>query len=307
MITYHTDFENISYSIFLGMKKLGSDFSALLAIHFATMLFGLAGLFAKWISEPAIVIVFGRVFFASMVLLPLIKSLHLRCKPFSKSDGLYLFLLGGLLAFHWLTFFHSIKVSTVAIGLLAYSTFPVFTSVLEPILLKENFYLLNLMAACFCLLGIFYLVPSFDFQQPIFQGVLWGVIAGFTFSFLSIANRRLTRRYQSLVIAFYQDSGASILLLPLIILRNSIPEPIDLARMAFLGIFCTAAAHSLFIQGMKKISAATASIISSLEPVYGIILASLFLKEIPAFRTLIGGTIILLSAILVSFRPRPSQ
>lgn len=286
------------------MKKLGSDISALAATHLATLLFGLAGLFAKWIPEPSSVIVFGRVFFASLILFPLIRGLKLRIRPFSKIDSLYLFILGGLLALHWITFFHSIKVSTVAIGLLSYSTFPVFTSILEPILLKENFYLFNLMAAGLCLFGVFYLVPSFDSQQPLFQGVLWGITAGFTFSLLTIANRRLTHRYQSLVIAFYQDAGATVFLLPLIILRSSLPEPIDLVKLAFLGIFCTAAAHSLFIQGMKRISAATASIISSLEPVYGIILAYFFLKEIPAFRTLIGGTIILLSVILVSIRRR---
>ncbi len=286
------------------MKKPGQNFSALLATHLATFLFGMAGLFAKWIKESSVVIVFGRVFFASLILFPMIRSFKLRFKPYSKLDSFFLFLLGALLAFHWLTFFHSIKVSTVAIGLLAYSTFPVFTSILEPIWLKENFNFLNLAAAGLCLLGIFYLVPSFNLQQPIFQGVLWGVVAGLTFSLLTIANRQLTRRYQSLVIAFYQDAGATIFLFPLIILRSLIPEPVDLARLAFLGIFCTAAAHSLFIQGMKRISAATASIISSLEPVYGIILAYFFLKEIPSLRTLIGGAIILFSVILVSLRSR---
>lgn len=288
------------------MKKLSPDIAALLATHLATLFFGLAGLFAKWVQEPSTVIVFGRVFFASLTLLPLIKRLNLRVKPFSKADSLYLFMLGGLLALHWITFFHSIKVSTVAIGLLAYSAFPVFTSILEPILLKENFHLFNLIAASLCLFGVFYLLPSFDSRQPIFKGVFWGVIAGLLFSLLTIANRRLTRRYQSLVIAFYQDAGATIFLLPLVMSRNSFPEPIDLARLAFLGLFCTAGAHSLFIQGIKRISAATASIISSLEPVYGIALAYFFLKETPSSRTLIGGAIILLSVVLVSSKRRSS-
>jgi len=288
------------------MRKFSPGVSALLFTHLATLLFGLAGLFGKWVKEPPTVIVFGRVFFASITLFPLIKTFRLNLKPHAKVEGFYLFMLGALLALHWITFFHSIKVATVAIGLLAYSTFPVFTSLLEPVLLKENFRLLNLLAACLCLLGVYYLVPSFDPGQPVFQGVLWGVISGFLFSWLTIANRRLTRRYQSLVIAFYQDAGATVFLLPLILTRNSIPEPADLFRLAFLGIICTAGAHSLFIQGMKRISAAVASIISSLEPVYGLILAYFFLREIPSSRTLTGGAIILFSVILVSLRSRPS-
>jgi len=289
------------------MRKFSPGVSALLFTHLATLLFGLAGLFGKWVKEPPTVIVFGRVFFASLTLFPLIKIFRLNLKPYSKVEGLYLFMLGALLALHWITFFHSIKVATVAIGLLAYSTFPVFTSLLEPVLLKENFKGLNLLAASLCVLGVYCLVPSFDLKQPVFQGVLWGVISGFLFSWLTIANRRLTRRYQSLVIAFYQDAGATVFLFPLILSRNSLPEPVDLVRLAFLGIICTAGAHSLFIQGMKRISAATASIISSLEPVYGLILAYFFLREIPSSRTLIGGAIILFSVILVSLRSRPSS
>jgi drug/metabolite transporter (DMT)-like permease len=53
---------------------------------------------------------------------------------------------------------------------------------------------------------------------------------------------------------------------------------------------------------MRRIRAQTASIISSLEPVYGILLALVFLGERPSLRTLAGGTLILAAVILVSAR-----
>ncbi len=277
-------------------------FSGVLAAHFATLLFGLAGLFGKWVKEPAQVIVFGRVFFASLSLALCVRLFHLRLKPANRSDGLHLFGLGALLAFHWVAFFHSIQVSTVAIGLLAYSTFPVFTTFLEPLWLKEKFRPDTLVGAAFCLFGVFWLVPSFNPTQPAFQGVFWGLWAGFSFALLSVANRRLARRYNSLVIAFYQDAGATIFLLPLVLLNQPLPSYPDLARLVFLGVICTAGAHSLFIQAMKKITAATAAVISSLEPVYGIILAFFLLKEIPSTRTVGGGIIILASVLLITWR-----
>lgn len=280
--------------------RLKVNFSGVLTAHLATLFFGLAGLFAKWVDEPSIVIVFGRVFFATLTLFSLIKGFKGKLKPLSSRDGLFFLFLGLLLAFHWLAFFQAIKVSTVAIGLLAYSTFPVFTSIFEPLWLKTTFRFFYLLAAMLCLLGVFFLIPSLDPHLSIFQGVLWGVLAGFSFSLLTIANRLLTKRYSSLTIAFYQDAGATLFLFPLMITRYSIPETSDLLKLAFLGVFCTAGAHSLFIHGMKKISASSASIISSLEPVYGIILAYLFLREIPSLRTLIGGLIILFSVMLVS-------
>ena len=40
----------------------------LFTVNIAVLLFGLAGLFAKWIHLPAIGITFGRVLFSSMAL-----------------------------------------------------------------------------------------------------------------------------------------------------------------------------------------------------------------------------------------------
>ncbi len=48
---------------------------------------------------------------------------------------------------------------------------------------------------------------------------------------------------------------------------------------------------------MRHIKAQTASIINSLEPVYGIILALIFLHEMPSLRTVMGGVIVLVAAI----------
>lgn len=287
---------------FSGKRKPYFFLSGAFQAHAATLLFGLAGLFGKWIQQPASFIVFGRVIFATLALGLIIWRRRLSLKPQSGADSLNFLALGLLLAFHWTVFFHSIQVSTVAIGLLAYSTFPVFTSFLEPVFLHERFHQEIIAAALLCLFGVFWLIPSFEWQQPYFRGVIWGILAGLSFSLLSVANRRLTARYNSLVIAFYQDAGAAIFLSPLVFLSVTFPPFPDIARLAFLGVTCTALAHSLFIQAMKKITAARAAVISSLEPVYGIAFAFFWLKEVPAWRTLIGGLIILLTALYVTWR-----
>ena len=41
---------------------------AIMSVNIAVLLFGLAGLFAKWIHLPAICITFGRVLFSSVAL-----------------------------------------------------------------------------------------------------------------------------------------------------------------------------------------------------------------------------------------------
>ncbi|MBU4203180.1 MAG: DMT family transporter [Acidobacteria bacterium] len=275
---------------------------SLAGIHVAVLLFGLAGLFGKWLALPPVWIVFGRVFFAGLTLLPLLLATHGGLKLLSRKDGFLFVFLGLLLAVHWTCFFQSIQSATVGIGLLAYSSFPLFTVFLEPLFFRERIIPANLALAAVCLGGIFLIIPRFSMENTIFKGVIWGLAAGATFALLTIFNRKLTSRYSGRTIAFYQDTSAALFLVPALFLKPAAVTPGDVLLLLVLGVVCTAAAHSLFIQGMKHIRAQTAALVSTLEPVYGILLAFFILREIPSLRTILGGLLILLSVAAVSVR-----
>jgi drug/metabolite transporter (DMT)-like permease len=270
---------------------------SLVEIHAAVVLFGLAGLFGKWISLSPPSIVLGRVFFASLALFLILKISRQPVLLAKRNDYFIFVFLGFLLAVHWMVFFQSIQVSTVAVGLLSYSSFPVFTAFLEPLFLKEKFKIKSLAFALLCLLGVFLIVPRFSLDNSVFVGILWGIAAGLTFSILTIFNRKLSQRYSSLLIAFYQDFFATLFLLPVFVKIKPGLDFKTIVLLIVLGVICTAVSHTLFIKGMKFVQAQTAAIISSLEPVYGIVLAFVFLREIPAFRTILGGLIILWTAV----------
>ncbi len=284
------------------MKGAGGRWESLLEIHGAVVLFGLTGLFGKWLTLSPLLITLGRVVFAALVL-GLIRLLSGRpVRVDLKSDRLLFLFLGLLLAGHWSLFFLSVQVSTVAVGLLAYSSFPVFTAFLEPAFFHKKLDPFNIAFAAICLLGVFLIVPRFAWSNAVFRGVLYGLAAGLTFAVLSIVNRLLTARHDSVKIVFWQDTVASLALLPfLFVLRPALTAK-DIGFLVVLGVFCTAGAHVLFIEAMRRQTAQTASIISSLEPVYGIVLAYFFLGEVPAPRTVLGGAVILAAVIVISLR-----
>jgi len=275
----------------------------LLEIHTAVLLFGLAGLFGKWLIELSpITIVLGRVFFASLTLaiFLLFSKQSLNISP--AKNYLILIFLGLILSIHWISFFKSIQVSTVAVGLLSFSSYPIFTTFLEPLILKEKIIKPNIAFSFLCVMGIFLIVPRFEIKESIFTGVLWGLLSGLTFSLLTILNRKLTQNFSSLAIAFFEDFFALIFLLPSFFILHPTLSINNLILLLLLGIFCTAISHTLFINGMKYIKAQTASIINSLEPVYGIIFAFFLLHEIPSLRTIVGGTVILCSQAVIVFK-----
>ena len=277
---------------------------ALLEIHLAVLLFGFPGLFGKWLPLSPFLIVLGRVAFAALALALL---LALRRQPFRITpdrDMALLALCGLVLAVHWTMFFRSVQVSTVAVGLLSYSSFPVFTAILEPLAARERWDPRSLAFAVVTLGGVFLIVPEFRAGNAVFRGVLWGLGAGLTFSVLAVLNRRLAQRHSSLAVAFYQDFFAAVFLLPAVIGFDFALTARDWGLLAALGVLCTAGAHTLFIDGLRSVRARTAAVLSSLEPVYGILLALAFLKESPSLRTLSGGAVVLAAALAATARAR---
>lgn len=271
-------------------------------IHLAVFLFGIAGLFGKLLILPPMIIVLGRVFFSSVFLLVLMLFLKKDIKLKQQKDYFYFAIMGLILAIHWSAFFKSIQVSTVAIGLLIFSTFPVFVTFLEPYFFKEKIVMKDIVIAIITLLGVALVVPKFQLGDNLTQGVLWGGLSSFTYAILSMLNRKYVKEYSSIVIAFYEQFVATLVLIPFLFLLKPIFKPVDILLLILLGIVFTAISHSLFINGLKNVRTQTAGIISSLEPVYGIIFALFIIGEVPTLREILGGIIILGTAFYSSIK-----
>ncbi|MBT4337420.1 MAG: EamA family transporter [Bacteroidetes bacterium] len=280
---------------------------SLLKIHVAVLLFGVAGLFAKWLTVHPIILVFGRVFFASIALYLILQITKQNLSLKNKRDYFFLAILGGLLAFHWVSFFHSIQLSSIAIGLLTYSSFPLFVTILEPILFKERFKARSILSAILAILGILIIVPEFSFDNTTFKAIVWGVLSAFSFALLSLANRSYVKKHTALKIAFYEDAAATIFLLPFLFFLTFTFSFKLVSMLLLLGVVFTAVSHTLFIDGLKKVKAQTASIVASLEPVYGIVLGIVFFVEIPDLRTIIGGFVIISAVVYNSISIKKSS
>jgi drug/metabolite transporter (DMT)-like permease len=274
--------------------------SALIAVLSAVPLFGLAGVLGKMSDLPAMLIVLGRVAFGGMALACYLALRHIPIRIRRRPDLLALAVSGALLAIHWTAFFQAVRVSSVAIALLSYSTFPLFTALFEPLLLRVHPQRFEIGAACLILPGMYLIVPSLSLSDNVTRGAAWGMLSALTFAVLSVWNRGLTRRFPSAVIGFWQNVAALLVLLPaLLVSHQSHPVTVgDLVVLLVLGVACTAFAHVLFIEGMRTLSAQTASVIAALEPVWGILFALLLLDEVPIPRVVLGGVLIVGAALV---------
>lgn len=283
---------------------------SLIKIHAAVLLFGITGLFGKFLDMSPQYIVLGRVFFASLSIGLYLFVSKSSIKLASLKDYIIVISMGALLAVHWTSFFKSIQVSTVAIALLTFSAYPIFVTFIEPLMFEEKLKKIDVIFAILMFVGVVLIVPEFDLSNNLTIGVLWGMFACLTFSIMSLLNRKLAANYSGSVITFYEQATASIVLFPILLFSKPVMTVVDWGLIILLGVVFTGLAHSLFIGGMKDVRAQTAGIIAGLESFYGIIFAVIILNEIPSLRELAGGLIILSTALvstLMSSRQRQSN
>lgn len=274
-----------------------------IALHGAVLLFAISGLFGKWLSLPAVYITFGRAAFAVLAIWLL---LHFTQKTTSitKKQFVALAATGAVLAFHWASFFHAIQISSVAIGLITFATFPVFVSFIEPYLFKEKWRSSSLIQAMLTVLGVYLVLPQDGLGSANMLGVYWGLASALTFALLTILNRKFVKDISAKKVAMYQNGVAALCLAPIFWMLPVSITTEQWGLLFILGIVFTAFAHSLFNHSLKTVKAHTASIAVSLEPVYGILAAFLFLGEQLTALMLLGGSIILLTNIWAAYQQK---
>lgn len=275
---------------------------SLISLHIAVMLFGLSAVLGQFVTAPAVIVAGGRVICSSLLLFLLSIAGRASLKLKSRKDyGIAVF-AGIILAVHWTTFFQAIQSSSVAIGTITFSTFPLFLTFLEPLLFREKLKVTSVLSAAVLLLGVFITIPEFSLENQITIGILWGMVSSLSYAVLSLANRYLSRSYAARTVCLYEQGTAAVVLLPAMFLVKTSWTTQNIFGIAAIGFICTAFAHSLYVAAQRKVKAQTAGIISGMETVYGIVYALLFLGEVPGIRELIGGAVILGVALVISLR-----
>ena len=279
--------------------------SVLVALPFVS----LTGLFGKFISHSPLLIVQGRTVFAFGALLLVLLILRKKIIFNNFREWLRLVLCGIILGVHWIAFFKSIQVSTVAIGLLTFASYPLFTTFLEPIFFQEKLIKRNVSAVFVVIFGLALMATSSPensdgvISGSVIQGVLWGLGGSLGFALLTLMNRGHVRHHSPLLLTCWQNGFAALVLLPWSFYESWVLTTADWTLLLILGVVCTVGGHALLINGLKNLQAQTVSmLIAGLEPVCAIVFALFLLGEVPSFQTLVGGILIVSTTVFMITR-----
>lgn len=270
----------------------------------ATFFVSTSGVLGKHIAMPPEVIIWFRSVFAMVFLYVFcrLKKVDLKIKS---NKHIVPFIISGIfMALHWVTYFYALKRSNVAIGMLALYTFPVMIAFLEPLFLKIKFNPIYLLLGCMVLLGVYMLAPDFNLESANVQGILFGLLSALCYSIRILILKQYVAQYHGVMLMFYQTLIITICLLPVLFFMDVSGFESQYPYLLLLALLTTAIGHSLMVHSLQFFSVSTASIISSVQPIFGIVLAFIFLNEVPTLNIFFGGSLILATVIIESVRSK---
>lgn len=273
-----------------------------LQLHLIVFIWGFTAVLGALISLDALPLVWFRMLFAVgfIGIYIYFKKLSIRI---TTKIFLQFILAGLIIALHWFTFFHAIKISNVSITLACLSTGAFFASLLEPILYGKKIVFYEVFFGMLVFAGLYII---FDVEGDYLWGILTALSSAFLSALFAVINSKFVKTHDPTVISFYELSGGVIFFTLILLIGGNFSADFfmlsakDFMYLMILSSFCTAYAFIASTSVMKFLSPYTVMLTINLEPIYGIILAVLIFeeKEKMSFEFYIGAFIILLTVIL---------
>ena len=249
--------------------------SYLLKLHFVVFLWGFTAILGKLILAEANVLVFYRMLFAAAFLFIYLRFVTKESIKVSWKLLFKLVAIGSVMAFHWLFFFQSIKVSNVSIALSCLSLSTLFAALIEPLIFRRKPDWAELIIGIIIVICISLI---FNAELKYKEGIIYGILCALFGTIFSVFNGKIFGKTSPGNIIFYEIAGGWLVVSLFFLFTGQISSVgeityTDLALIVLLASVFTAYPMLESVKLMKFISPFTLILTVNLEPVYGIILA----------------------------------
>lgn len=163
---------------------------------------------------------------------------------------------------------------------------------------------LTIFAACLCVAGMYLLAD--DLSGAVNVGDILTVICAFTFAVQAIAISRYAHDCDPIALSFMEFSAFAVMSLVSSLIFESPAERLScngIAELVFTIIFVTFGCYMVQIIAQKYAEPSHATIIMSLESVFGLAASVVFLHESVSMRMLTGCALIFIAVLVSELSP----
>ncbi len=270
--------------------------------------------FARMISTQIdpLELSFYRWFFVLLLLSPYILINHKRILNSFKKNPILLIVLGTLgIAFFNTFLYFGLQTTTAINALLVNSSIPIIIIILSKLILKATINKIQLFGIVLSTLGVLYLIAKGSWELlktlEFTNGDLWILLACFTWALYSIFLKFKPKDLNAFDFFSISTSIGVIILYVLFkyfgysISFNFIENKEILYSLSYMAIFASILSFYFWNISTVEVGANKAGQFSHLMPIFGAILAYIFLKEKLEFYHFIGMFLIALGIYLSIF------
>ncbi len=275
---------------------------ALAELHFVVFIWGFTAILGKLITLEALQLVWYRMVVAVLVVYGFtrVKKLSLNI---SRKERIGMALTGLIIAAHWVTFYHAIKISNVSVTLACISSGAFFASIFEPLFYKRKIIWYELLLGLSSIAGL-YLIFSFETQYV--GGMITAIVSAALSALFAVINGQYAQKHAAPAVTVYEMLGGIGGLSLFMAATNSFGPAMQLGEndglyLLLLAVVCTAYPFIASIRLMKHVSPYTFVLSINMEPIYGIVLAFFIFGDSEKMTgQFYAGTLIILSTLFVN-------
>jgi drug/metabolite transporter (DMT)-like permease len=273
----------------------------------AYVLFSLTPVLVAWVSMPASLLLVIRYFIAAGILLLVFwrrRPLSGVLRPGVRRRFLVMAALDASQAFAYL---YAVRVLGVAVATFIYYLEPLWVALLAPRILHVTTERVVYVAMPAAFVGLaLVLGPSFSGAGSLsVAGVAAALFSGVGFALFQIVIKRQTRDVSSVSVVTVMCLLDGLLLLPVALWQTGgqyAPTSQDLIALLLIGVFTTALAFTMWVEGVARVRVQHSAILGLLSAVASPVFAFLLLGQGLSAWTVVGGALILASGALVVLR-----
>ena len=234
---------------------------------------------------PSIQLVGARVTFGALTLIGVAAALGRLTLP--KVRRWRLVLSGVLLALHWITFFESIKLTTVAVALAVLYLGPIAAAILAGPLFGEQVDRRLWVALGVAAFGTLLVVQPWQSEGVDAAGLAMAGLSAALLAGVMLAGKPVAKDLGGLTMATGELVVASVVLAPATYQALS-QNGEYIINFLVLGVLFTGLAGFVFWEAMRHVPIAAVSVVMYLEPASAVVWAAIFLGETPNATAWIG-------------------
>jgi len=296
----------VTSGVVVSDRLVGAVFVAISAASFGSM-----AIFGVWAQDDGVdtpTVLFVRFFAAALILagvqyargIPM-PSLR-RCVPVAAMGAI------GYVGQSYCYFLALEHADASLVALLLY-LFPAFVAVLAAVFLRERINAFTAGALVLALLGTALVVGGGDGE---FIGYALGIGAAVIYSVYITVGSVATDRLDAIAVATVVCAAAAVVTGGIVLARAAGGHPASFPEssrgwlsLAAIAVICTAVAIITFFAGMARLGATSTSVMSTLEPVVTVALATWLLNETLSTVQAVGAIVVIVAVVALALTHRP--